>query len=33
VNEPYSQPDIGHYDAESMLMLGNLFGREIKRVL
>lgn len=26
MKEPYEQPDIGHYDAESMIRLGRLFG-------
>ena len=29
MNEPYGQPDIGHYDAESMLILGRLFAEAI----
>jgi hypothetical protein len=29
MNEPYDNPDIGHYDAESMLILGRLFAETV----
>ena len=29
MNEPYDEPDLGHYDALSMLKLGHLFGENI----
>lgn len=29
LNEPLSQPDVAHYDALSMVKLGQSFGEEI----
>jgi hypothetical protein len=31
-NEPYENPDLGHYDALSELELGRAFGKEILKM-
>ena len=33
MNEPYGNPDLGHYDAMSELTLGRMFGDEIIKIL
>ena len=31
-NEPYDEPDIGHYDSDSLIKLGNMFGERIDNI-